>query len=95
MTGQATKSILNLDVFSTGSLDVAEKRTYLAVKSQEQQHDKEQDGPECWHWHHGHGFGVGNEGQARTWWEIEWGRGRKKGGEDGINISKSSLDLDD
>lgn len=62
------------------------KRTYLAVKSQQQQHDKEQDGPECWHWHHGHSFGVRNEGQAGTWWEIEGGRGGEKGGEVGINI---------
>lgn len=45
--------------------------TYLAVEAQKQQHDKEQDGPECWQRHHGHSFRVGNEGQARTWWEIK------------------------
>lgn len=63
------------------------KSTDLAVESQQQQHDKEQDGPECWQRHHGHGFGVGNEGQARTWWEREGGGVGGKGGEDGINIS--------
>lgn len=70
------------------------KRTYLAVKSQQQQHDKEQDGPECWHWHHGHGFGVRNEGQAGTWWEIEGGGvGRRV--ERLELISLSSVGLDD
>lgn len=61
------------------------ENTDLAVEAQKKQHDKEEDGPEGWHWHHGYSFRVGNEGQARTWREKQWGWG--EGAEDGINIS--------
>lgn len=40
---------------------------YLAVESQENNHDEEKSSPERWKWHHAHSTGVGNEGKARAY----------------------------
>lgn len=39
---------------------------YLTVEAEQQQHDEEENCPECGERHHGHSLGVGDEGQAWT-----------------------------
>lgn len=41
--------------------------SYLCVQAQENEHDKETDGPHLRQRHHGHGLRVRDEGQTRTW----------------------------
>lgn len=41
-------------------------RTYLAIQSKQEKHNKKENGPKGGQRHHGHGFWVGDEGQART-----------------------------
>lgn len=41
--------------------------SYLCVQTQENEHDKEADGPQLGQRHHGYSLRVCNEGQAGTW----------------------------
>lgn len=58
----------------------SQRNTDLAVETQKQQHDEEEDGPEGWQRHHGHSFRVRDEGQARTCREEHKGGGERGGG---------------
>lgn len=51
--------------------------THLAVQSEQEKHDKEENRPKGGERHHRHGFGVGDEGQAGTY------EGERTGGAEG------------
>lgn len=59
----------------------------LTVEAKQQQHNEEEDRPDCRERHHGHGLGVGNESQAWTcrgsggWMGGGWEQTQKGGGE--------------
>lgn len=51
------------------------RKCYLTVQAEQQQHDEEENCPDCRKRHHGYSLGVGDEGQAGTcrgrgvgWW---------------------------
>lgn len=43
------------------------KSSHLCVQPQENDHDKEADGPQLGQWHHGYGLRVRNKRQAWAW----------------------------
>lgn len=66
-----------------------DRKGHLTVEAEQQQHDEEEDCPDCRKRHHGYSLGVSDEGQAGTCrgGVVGWGGvSRQRGGGGDVSI---------